>query len=152
PVWAPDSKHVLVTASSGYQFNSPIDWYIAPVDGGTAVAVSGRGRLREKYKFTCFPRQELWRGDTIVFSVAQEDNLRLWRTDISISSGEWRLGETAEQLTTGPEDHGFAAVSSIDGLMFASTVTRQNVWELPIVGNEGRVTGPIKRVTDGALK
>ena len=89
----------------------------------------------------------MWRGDTIVFSASQADTLRLWQTHIT--SGSWKLGETAEELTNGPEDHAFATGSSGDGLVFASMVNKQNVWSLP-VSEEGGVTGPIQRLTDDA--
>ena len=92
-------------------------------------------------------RQEFWRKNTIVFSTSQADTLRLWRTHIS---ADWTLGETAEEVTNGPEDHGFAAASSTDDLLFASTVTRQNLWALPVASKEAGVTGPRRLVTDGA--
>jgi Tol biopolymer transport system component len=146
PVWSPDSKHVLVTAKSVDEFGgAPVDWYVVPVDGGPPVAVNAR--LLDKYKFNCLLRQEMWRGDTIVFSASQADTLRLWRTHIA--SGSWKLDETAEEITNGPEDHAFASGSSSDGLVFASMINKQNLWSLP-VSEDGRVTGPIQRVTDDA--
>ena len=71
PVWAPDSKHVLVTAGDLDQ----LKWYVAPIDGGPPVHL--KETFQDKYKFSCIPRQELWRGDTIVFSAMQTDTLRL---------------------------------------------------------------------------
>jgi len=70
-VWAPDSKHVLVTAGDLDQ----LKWYVAPIDGGPPVHL--KETFQDKYKFSCIPRQELWRGDTIVFSAMQTDTLRL---------------------------------------------------------------------------
>ena len=142
PVWAPDSKHVLVTAGD----LNVLKWHVVPIDGGPPVQL--KETFQDKYKFSCIPRQELWRGDTIVFSAMQTDTLRLWRTQIS--SGTWQLGETAEQLTAGTEDHAFASASSSDRLLFASVTIRQNLWALPVAIEEGRALGPIEQLTNGA--
>ena len=113
-------KHVLVSATSVDQFGgAPVDWYVVPIDGGRPVALNAR--LQEKQVQPAVLREEMWRGDTIVFSASQADTLRLWRTHIT--SGTWKLGETAEELTNGPEDHAFATGSSTDGLVFASWST-----------------------------
>ena len=145
PVWAPDSKHVLVTAATVAQ-DQEMAWYVVPIDGGPPVHL--KQALHDKYKFSCFLRQELWRGDTIVFSAMQADTMRLWRTQISSST--WQVGETAEQLTPGTEDHAFASASASDRLVFASTTIRQNIWMLPVAVEEGRVVGPIEQLTNRA--
>jgi Tol biopolymer transport system component/DNA-binding winged helix-turn-helix (wHTH) protein len=146
PVWAPDSKHVLVTADTTEQENEQLDWYVVPIDGGQPVHL--KSNLQDKYRFSCIPRQQLWLGDTIIFSVMQTDTFRLWRT--RISSAPWQASETAEQLIAGTEHHTFASASSSDRLVFASTTIRQNIWAVPIAAEEGRVLGPIEQLTNGA--
>ena len=141
PVWAPDSKHVLVTAGDN------LKWWVVPIDGGPPTHL--KEDLQNKYKFGCIPRQQLWRDDAIVFSAMQRDTLRLWRT--RISSGTWQVGETAEQLTpSGTEDHMFASAYSRDRLVFASTTLKQNIWALPVAIEDGRAQGPIEQLTFGA--
>ena len=60
------------------------------------------------------------------------------------------MGEAAEQLTAGTEDHAFASASSSDRLLFASITIRQNLWALPVAIEEGRALGPIEQLTNGA--
>ena len=69
PVWAPDSRHVLITGQE--KPDQDLTWFVAPIDGGAPI--NAGSRLEARYHFAHLPRQELWVGtDPRLLGVAGE--------------------------------------------------------------------------------
>ncbi len=113
PVWSPDGKHVvflgvkderLFLASRGIMDSTQElwDWWVAPVEGGTAIPTGAMGVMRRQGLKG--PRRylspEKWvtseHGDAIIFSARLGDSINIWQ--VGISSKTWQISDAAQRL------------------------------------------------------
>jgi serine/threonine protein kinase len=158
PIWSPDGKRVLFvgTREAGSRQAAPpeYDWWVAPVEGGTAVKTGAFALRREHQLSSPEPLllgPSLWLADTnsIVFSARSGDAVNLWQLDLSPKT--FQATGALRQLTFGAglEVHPSAAMGHI---VFSSVSESTNVWGVPIDARTGKVTGNIARLTDRAYR
>jgi len=163
PAWSPDGKHVvflgvreerLFLASSWMDSTlEPWDWWVAPVEGGTAVPTGAMGVMRRQglkgTRHNLTPKK--WvaseHGEAIIFSAQLGDSINIWQ--LEISSQTWQISHAAERLTfgAGEVDPSFAEPGR---LVFASSSGQSDIWSLPIDANQGKVRGEPQLLTQNA--
>jgi len=152
PIWAPDGKHILFSAvQSGVPFVQAFDWWVASIDGGSAIKTGAVTALRDKG----FTLSELassvpgaWdQRDQLIFSGVLGDSTNLWQ--IRISSKTWRVTGSPQRLTFGTAVEAQPALAGAR-MVFASLVSNDDIWSLPVDPNRGRVTGNLQRLTQDA--
>jgi eukaryotic-like serine/threonine-protein kinase len=144
PVWAPDSKHLLVAVLP--KPDADLRWLVVPIDGGAAVD-TGLSELGRRYGFSCIPHQFVWVGNRLVFGMFRDNPMNLWVT--TIDADTWRVASTAEQITTGPEHQAHASMANDGQLMIGSYSHKVALWSLPVVVEEGRTRAAPRRLTEG---
>ena len=143
PVWAPDSRHLLVTVQTAP--DAPLAWFVAPIDGGPPVDTGSS--LEQRYQFAHLPRQEVWLGTRIIFSVWRLSPRNLWATRIDPST--WQVSDVAEQLTIATEEQTWASASRTGKLAYSARAHKLPLWSLPLDAERGSVRGGPERLTDG---
>jgi Tol biopolymer transport system component len=150
PVWSPDGRHLLVTATEAGNVAPRPEWWVIALDGQTPATTG----IQVTGGFAQFPsRAWSWNaGNRIVYSAALGgDSWNLW--EIVLSPGTWKAAGEPRSLTTGADLQAHAAVArGKQQLVFASLVETVNVWSVPLEPNSGRVTGPPQRVTATAAR
>ena len=164
PAWSPDGKHVvflgvrderLFLTSRGIMDSTqkPWDWWVAPVQGGSAVPTGALGILgRQGLKG---PRRyltpEKWvateHGDAIIFSAGLGDSINIWQ--VGIASKTWQISNAAQRLTFGAGEVD-PSLAGPGRLVFASFSAKSDIWSLPIDANQGKVLGEPELLTQNA--
>jgi Tol biopolymer transport system component len=151
PVWSPDSKQLLLYANSR---NGPpsagADWWIVSREDGRPRKTGAFARLKSQgfsFQFASgLPRASAWVGNTVVFSAQKGDGRNIWQIRFSADS----LGsDTAARITLGTEMDVYPSSIGQGGFVFASLKQNLAIWSLPIRANEGRVSGDLRKLTDG---
>jgi serine/threonine protein kinase/Tol biopolymer transport system component len=146
PVWSPDGKHLLFVGRK----DGKSDWWVAPVDGGPAVATGALPAMQVN-RATVGP--DAWTGDKpeIIFSAKVGDSTNLWTYSLSPSS--WRVEGEPRRLTfgTGLEVQPYVPFLTNRPLMavFASQQTTTGLWSVPIDAATGKSKGEMERATEG---
>jgi Tol biopolymer transport system component len=158
PIWAPDSKHLLVMGKPDTKVESSIsvDWFVIPLQGGPPVKVSALPQFRSQKLSPPLgndwitPIAWLPGSSRVLFSASQGDTTNLW--EVPVSAAGKVSGPATRQTTTTLVDLQAAIDERNDGSMrmfFSSLVGRVNVWSIPIDASSGRVKGPISDLTPG---
>ena len=151
PVWSADSKELLVYANPR---EGPIlveaDWWTVPVEGGAARKTGVFARLQAEGFLRDFaaglPRASDWVDNTLTFSAQKGDTRSVWRMPFS---GHGSGSGAAERLTQGTTLDVYPSAGQ-GCLVFASLRQGKAIWSLPVDANQGKVTGELRRVTDGS--
>ena len=147
PIWSPDGKHLLFVGSRERSVFSRLDWWVAPLEGGGAMATGAAEVLQAQGFARGFPSgPRSWSGEGVLFSAALGSSTNLWRLPISIKEG--RVQGIPQRLTAGS---GKEQQASAAGKMVAFASINQSVrlWSLPIDSSQGRVLGPPQPLTRG---
>jgi DNA-binding winged helix-turn-helix (wHTH) protein len=146
PVWSPDSKRLMAfcpDASDEYVW-CVISMHAEP-SSRTSIFDSlkrqgfsiGRNRI---------PRVSQWTPGSILFSAVYGDAFNVWRMPVS---DEGRSLGPAERLTSGTTLEASPLLTPTGNVIFASLNLVQSIWSLPLDANSARITGDLKKITDG---
>ena len=147
-MWSPDGTRLLVygTKVDGL---STSDWWVVPVQGGSATPTGAFRHLRKR-GFTLAwreaPRVADWTGDELLFSARVGDSVNLWK--IHIADSDSRVTGNPRRLTSGTGLDVYPSLTADGRLLFASLTNSLNVWTLPVDANSGIVVGQSRRVTE----
>src|SRR5207249_1840668 len=135
------------------------DWWIAPIDGGPAVATGAMAALHAKGVFPVWREPGDWMGDSILFAASTTQyasavsagaisQSSIW--SVRLASNPWHINGDPRQLTvaSGIEAQPSMALAA-DGharLALANTPGNLDIWAVPLRPNDGIVTGPIQQL------
>jgi eukaryotic-like serine/threonine-protein kinase len=149
PVWSPDGTRLIVYGNRIELIHSIADWWVVPVQGGSATPTGAFAQLR-KQGFTLAwrdaPRVANWSGDELLFSARVGDSVNLWRIPIGASNS--RVSGNPQRLTSGTGLDVYPSLTADGRLLFASLTNSLNVWTLPVDANSGLAVGQSRRVTE----
>jgi Tol biopolymer transport system component len=150
PVWAPDSRHLLVYVNPRASMPArDQDWWVVSRDGtpsqrtGAFAVFDGQGIQTENGHV---PRASHWTDEGILFAATLGDATNSWR--LPVRQGDWRATVPAQRLTSGTTLE-VSPLLTRDRLFFASINRIQTIWALEFDTNRGVVKGVPKRLTHG---
>jgi serine/threonine protein kinase len=151
PVWAPDSRHILLQASTSLNLppDQDAEWWVASPDGSAAVNTGALKRFRAQ-GLEVHTYAVCWYGDYLVFSAAEKANVNLWRARLQLGHLT-RPGE-AQRLTSGTGFETAPWIASNGTLVFQDQRGNLRIWSFPLGGPPSDRTtdqAPV-RVTDSA--
>ncbi len=149
PVWSPDSKRLLFLGRPDATRRDPgaIDWWIASIDGQPAVNTRA---VRLFHRLGVVPDADSalpgdWKGNHIFYSVPRPEGSNIWMADVSPAT--WTVDNPPVKVTNEPGIHTAPAIATNGLLAFCIQTYNGDIWGLPALANEGRVTGKLKRWT-----
>ena len=154
PVWAPDSKSLLVAASrAGTPDVGSYDWWVVPLEHGEPIDTgafaqihaagvdAGEGTAGLNSAITSIGPDD-WSGSRVLFS--NFDFLYALTLD-----ERTHRAASVERLTFGTNHDAQAATGGGDRVVFSSASFVNTVWGLPLDVNRGVATGEPHRLTAG---
>jgi len=147
PVWSPDSKSLLFLGRpdpTRTDINSA-EWWITEVESPRLQNTRACWQFRE---LGALPRTQFgipfdWRSNHVYFHIAASEISNIWRADIS-------AGLTVSnpvKVTSGQDMDTQPAVASDGQVYFTRQRFNADIWGLPVLANEGKITGEPKRLT-----
>jgi Tol biopolymer transport system component len=155
PVWAPDSRHLLMVAWRSSSPRLGIDWYVVDSRDGSLVRTGAAQALHSaglplRRRSPALVDADAWIPETsdVIFSGESGDTTNLWK--ITIQPDTWKVAGLPVRLTsgTGLELHGSASSSGL--LVFSSVTQNADIWSLPLDPNHPGTAGEITRLTRDA--
>ncbi len=159
PIWAPDSKHLLLVGKPDTKVESSVsvDWWVAPLAGGPAVKAFALEPFRSQNLMPPLghdwitPIAWLPHPSRVLFSATQGDTTNLW--EIPISAGGETTGPATRRTFTTSLDLHASTIEKGNGastrMFFSSLAGRVNIWSLPIDMSSGRAAGAMLNLTPG---
>lgn len=129
-----------------------IDWWMVSTDGGRLRRTGIFDGLRQQgfsVRTNRVPRLSQWTQDSILFSASYDDAVSVWR--MPVSSSDASRGRP-QRLTSGTALEASPQLTAGGDLIFAGLNLNTSVWALPIDANHARITGELKRVTEGPME
>src|SRR4030095_1652441 len=136
------------------------DWWVVPIDGGPPVPTGALALLRNKGVFPVWREPADWVGDTVLFAASTAQYAGILSTgavnqssiwSVRLERDPWRVQGAPQQLTVASGVEAQPSMVWADpstGLVaLANTPGNMEIWTLPVRGNEGEVTGEMKRLT-----
>jgi eukaryotic-like serine/threonine-protein kinase len=136
------------------------DWWVVPIDGGPPVPTGALALLRNKGVFPVWREPADWLGDTVLFAASTAQYAGILSTgavnqssiwSVRLERDPWRVQGDPQQLTVASAVEAQPSMALADtstGLVaLANTPGNMEIWTLPVRGNEGEVTGEMKRLT-----
>jgi eukaryotic-like serine/threonine-protein kinase len=150
PIWSPDGKYLLFFARVGpfLKFDAEFDWWVAPIDGGPAVQTGAYAIFSAAGGIAALP--EFWRGNRIYGRVRSGDSSNLW--SVALSPKTHKAQGVASRLTESTQAEQHFSISQNGTLVFASTQSNEDIYSLPLDAERGKVTGPLRRLTQDLSK
>ncbi|HTE47334.1 MAG TPA: helix-turn-helix domain-containing protein [Gemmatimonadaceae bacterium] len=141
--WMPDSRSILARARPAPALES--DWWVAPIDGTSPTNTGMVERLRRTGMFA-LPTASAWLDDSLIFSAADSQGLRLYRQRLAASTFQ-PIG-SPEPLTPGGDSAMLPTVAA-GRVAFLSSREDANLWSIALDEGTGLATGPMRRMTRG---
>lgn len=147
PVWSDDGQYILF---EGTQTLGPPDFEIcaAPIAGGDIACTDVFKTLRAR-KLAIGPFPFALYGHSVIVSVGVGDSINLWRIQLS---RDWRIQGPPEQLTSGTGQERQPSVARNGRMVFSSGNQNTDIYELPVDGDSGAVTGDVRQLTRDAAE
>jgi len=148
PIWSPGGNYLLFQGIRNLAASSEEgpDWWVAPVDGGTAIKTGAFDSFRSQ-GLSVYLGPGDWIDDRVIFSAKLGSSTNLWRARISPKTWEVRA---PERVTFGAALEAQPSVAVGGRLVFSSLIGVKNIWCLPIDANQGKLRGEIQRLTQSA--
>jgi serine/threonine protein kinase/dipeptidyl aminopeptidase/acylaminoacyl peptidase len=157
PLWSPDGKRLIFWGKRDANVTGPeaSEWWVAPLDGGAAVATGAAAALRSQ-GLSGFIVPSVWLTDgRLLFAAAHGDSSDLWQ--LSLERGTWRAAGTPARITAGTGTSGQPSVAvvrdaaggSVALLAFSALSRDVQIWGVPFDANHGKMTGELRRLTQG---
>lgn len=149
PVWSPDSERLTAFCQVG---SGEFAWCVISMNGEPSVRSSIFDSLKRQgfsIAFDRIPRVSQWTAGSILFSASYGDAFNVWRMPFS---NEGRSLGPAERVTSGTTLEASPLLTSTGNLIFASLNLVQSVWSLPLDAESAKVTGELKKITDGPME
>ncbi len=153
PVWSPGGGELLVMGRRTAAERGP-DWWVVPVDGGGARAVGILAKLDGEYGPPASQQHVTaarWiEGGRVLFAARFGDPVNLWALEIDPATARPR-GDPV-RLTSGTSNEIGATAgrtATAERIAFASQSLNFDLWAIPVEVENGRRTGPIRRLTEG---
>jgi Tol biopolymer transport system component len=150
PLWSPDSKRLLFVGRPDATRTDPnaIDWWTVAIDSG---AVMNTETLRSFHRLGALDLSDSaipgdWRGNHIFYSVPHPEGSNIWRTEI-LADGQPVEGKPL-RVTKGNGIEALPSATTNGLIVYAVQSYNAEIWSLPVVANEGKVTGDLKRWTN----
>jgi hypothetical protein len=146
PIWSPDGRFLLFTGAKAGAKGSP-DWWVAPVDGGPAVATGASSAVPGAWYFPC-----AWVGRHVLMVMgSQLEGMNLYR--VGISPGDFRVTGPPEPLTSGVGMIHNASVSRDGRVALARVSWLAQLWTIDREPRDGSPAAVPQALTqDGAPK
>ena len=156
PIWAPDSKRLLVVGKPDTKQVSgvSVDWWVVPLNGGAAVKTLAMAKFRKQNLTAPFgydwitPIAWLPGQNRVLFSAMSRDTTNLW--EIPISNAGRVVGPAERHTLTTLTDLHASVVPEQKGparrMLFSSLAGNVNVWSLPIDANTGLPAGEMEKL------
>src|SRR5262249_2465963 len=93
---------------------------------------------------------DLWRGDSIYFSGAEELDQHVWA--LPFSQATMRAAGPPQRLSDGREQEQQIAIGPDGRLPFAALRLSSDLWSIPIDANQGRALGKMEQVTSDGVR
>jgi Tol biopolymer transport system component len=119
PVWAPDSKSLLVFGSDVLKYLGANDWWVVALDGGHSRRTGAFDSLAHQgFDLNSHvPRVYQWYDTRIIFTGKFGDTVNTWRSEFS--NRTWKMTGPARRLTSGTTEEVSPSLTA-GGLVFAS--------------------------------
>jgi Tol biopolymer transport system component len=144
-VWSPDSQRLLVFARAGSHAEG--EAWVLPIDGSPPIETGLLRFLREKEFNTSWTPMPAWVAENeLVFSGRNRDGWSLWRE--RLTDGFRPAGEP-ERLTTGTALDWWPSFAA-GRLVYVSSHPDSNLWSIPADTTNGKIAGPLRRLTRGS--
>ncbi len=148
PLWSPDGKYLLLRARRAGQGQTP-KWWIVPVDGSSAVAISPPALGPHP----AIQAPEIW-TDNLIYYVEGTTfgGVNIFR--VRVGTSPWRLVGSPERLTSGTGVQSGLSMSNDGRLVLAWITFQMSLWSVPLDGASGITKGapePLPADTAGKL-
>jgi Tol biopolymer transport system component len=144
PIWTPDGRRLLFW---GFRPGERPDWWTVPVDTQGRPASTGWSTMTP-HGLTESVYPAGWLRERVVYADRSGDSTDLYA--IPISPGNCRVTGPPQRITSSLELVRHPSTAAGGRLVFASLLADVNVWGLPVDGDSGKITGELRRITDGA--
>ncbi|MFL6351640.1 MAG: winged helix-turn-helix domain-containing protein [Bryobacteraceae bacterium] len=148
PVWSQDGTRLLVYGTKTELFPLTADWWVVPVQGGSAKPTGAFAYLQKQgfaVGWRDAPRVAAWSRDELLFSARVGDSINLWK--LHIAGSDSRVTGNLQRLTSGTGLDVYPSLTADGRLVFASLTNSLNVWTLPLDANTGKVAGQARPAT-----
>ncbi len=149
PVWSPDSKNLLFLGRPDSTRNdvNATDWFITPIEGEGLV---NTGACRLFHHESIVPQSQYgipgaWMGKYLYFSAPTVEGSNIWRAEIALETD--KVSTRPVRVTTGAGIEMLPYADSKGRVVFVRQSLNADIWGIPVLANEGKVTGSLKRWT-----
>jgi serine/threonine protein kinase/Tol biopolymer transport system component len=147
PVWLPDGKHLAFAGmrESREYIN------VAALDGN-ATWQTGLYQVLQDHHLSPvgrFPTVCPAAGNRWIFGASLGDSVNLWQ--VAVSPGKWLVAGIPQRLTSGAGLESQPSADSGGRVAFVGHRESSHIWRLPVVANEGKITGELQQLTRGEV-
>ena len=150
PTWSPDGNSLLFAGRSGITTSKDpekTDWWVTSLEG-QQLYNTGACRLFRREGILSPTGEAIpgdWRGSDIFFSTPTTEASSIWRA--AMAPGSTSISTRPVQVTARSSIDLEPVASSQGRIAFSRQSYTTDIWGIPIVVNEGKVTGPPGRWT-----
>ena len=149
PLWSPDSKKLLFSGRLDSTRNDvdATDWFMAWVEGSQVVNTRACQQFHHE---GIMPQSQYgvpgdWKGRHVYFSAPAAAGANVWRAEIDPESGI--VSGKPVRVTSGDGIEMLPYADAKGVVVFGRQFLNADIWGIPVLANEGKVTGSLKRWT-----